>query len=78
MPKLNDRDKLAQQDATLKRLQAEIADTQKRVRAHYAEILHELPVEHLTDREFKDLIGHAVRAGGGASIVALQVLPGIS
>lgn len=75
MPKMTDRERLAKIEADRNRL-AEEADTVRRaLRASYGAIVADLAVETMTEREFRDLLTHAVRAGGNASIAALKALP---
>jgi hypothetical protein len=45
------------------------------VRAGYGVIAAELAIETLTEREFRDVLAHAIRAGGPAAVVALKALP---
>lgn len=75
MPKMTERERLAKIEADRNRL-AEEADTVRRaLRASYGAIVADLAVETMTEREFRDLLTHAVRAGGSASIAALKALP---
>jgi hypothetical protein len=34
-----------------------------------------LPVERISEKEFRDLIGQAIRTGGSPAIAALKALP---
>jgi hypothetical protein len=76
MPKMTDRERLAKIE-TDQRLLADEADTVRRsLRAHYGQLVADLPVERLTERDFRDLLLQAVRVGGGTAVHALKGLPG--
>ncbi|MFC3215425.1 hypothetical protein [Novosphingobium panipatense] len=38
-------------------------------------MIAEMPVEKLTEREFRELLTQAVRVGGGAALTAIKGLP---
>src|SRR3546814_20173219 len=44
------------------------------LRTQYGKLVTELPVERLSEREFRDVIGQAIRVGGSAAIAALKGL----
>jgi hypothetical protein len=75
MPKMTDRERLAKLEADQKTLAREAESVRQVVRAHYGSIAAELPVESLSEREFRDVLTHAIRVGGGASVGALKALP---
>ena len=75
MPKLTDREKLADLDKRQRQLANEAESVRRNLRARYGDLLAELPVERLSEREFRDLITQALRTGGAAAIPALKALP---
>lgn len=75
MPKISDRDKLAELVERQKKVGDEIAETRQRVRARYAEIVGGLAVEELSEREFREMLMLALKAGGAAAVAALKALP---
>ncbi|MDB5581542.1 MAG: hypothetical protein JWR80_6718 [Bradyrhizobium sp.] len=75
MPKLTERERLADLESRQRKLAQELDDARKALRARYATIVPELRVERLTEREFRDLLTLAIRAGGPAALAALKPLP---
>ena len=75
MPKMTDRERLAKIEAEQHSLAAEAERVRRTVRGHYGGLVADLPVELLTEREFREVIGLAVRAGGAAALAALKALP---
>lgn len=75
MPKMNERERLAKIEADQRRLSEEADAVRRSLRASYGSIVAELAVETLSEREFKDLVAQAIRAGGTAAIAALKTLP---
>lgn len=78
MPKMTDRERLAKIEADQQSLAQEAETVRRALRAHYGKIATELAVERLSERDFRDVLSHAIRAGGGAAIAALKALPGAS
>ncbi|HUD91741.1 hypothetical protein [Sphingobium sp.] len=72
MPKLNDRDRLADLEARQSKIAQEILDARRALRGKYASILNDMEVEKLSEKDFRDLVQHAIRVGGPASITALK------
>lgn len=75
MPKMTDRERLAKIEADRSRLADEADAVRRSLRASYGAITAQLAVETLTEREFRELITQAIRAGGNASVSALKALP---
>ncbi|MDO6415352.1 hypothetical protein Q4F19_13240 [Sphingomonas sp. BIUV-7] len=75
MPKLTERERLAKLEADQRALAQEADRVRKTVRAGYGQLVADLAIETLSEREFRELIGHAIRVGGAASIAALKALP---
>ena len=75
MPKMTDRERLAKLEADQRKLADEADAVRRTLRAHYGTLTADLPVEHLTERDFRDLIDHAVRVGGTAAVAALKGMP---
>ncbi|MDB5575688.1 MAG: hypothetical protein JWR80_864 [Bradyrhizobium sp.] len=75
MPKLTERERLTDLESRQRKLAQELDEARRTLRARYAAIVPELGVERLTEREFRDLLTLAIRAGGAASLAALKPLP---
>ena len=75
MPKLSERDRLAELVARQKRLDDDIITARHALRERYARIIPELAVEKLTEREFRDLVDQAIGIGGAAALAALKACP---
>jgi hypothetical protein len=75
MPKMTDRERLAKIETDQRNLAQEAETVRRGLRAHYGKLATELPVERLSEREFRDVLGQAIRVGGGAAIAALKGLP---
>lgn len=75
MPKMTDREKLADLDKRQHMLAQEAEAVRRTLRARYGTMLADLAVEQLSEREFRDLVTQAVRIGGTAALTALKALP---
>lgn len=78
MPKMTDRERLAKIEADQHNLAQEAETVRRGLRAHYGRLTAELPVERLSEREFREVLTHAIRVGGGAAIAALKGLAAIA
>ncbi|WP_256869054.1 hypothetical protein [Sphingobium lactosutens] len=78
MPKMTDRERLAKIEADQQSLAQEAETVRQALRAHYGKIATDLAVERLSEREFRDVLSHAIRVGGGAAIAALKPLSAAS
>ncbi len=75
MPKMTERDRLADLEARQRKIADEVKSARQALRERYAGIVAEAPVEMLTEREFRDILTHATRTGGAAAVQALKGLP---
>lgn len=75
MPKMTDRERLADLEARQRKMVEEVEKTRNTLRGKYAAIVPELGIEILTEREFRDILAAAIRVGGAATIAALKTLP---
>lgn len=75
MPKMTDRERLADLEARQRKMVEEVEKTRRALRGKYAALVPDLAVEHLTEREFRDVVSAAIRVGGAAAIAALKGLP---
>lgn len=75
MPKMTERERLAKIEADQQSLAQEAETVRRGLRAQYGKLATELAVERLSEREFRDVLMHAIRVGGGAAIAALKALP---
>jgi len=77
MPKQTDRERLTDLESRRRKLDDEVETARRALRGKYAAVVSELAVETLTEREFRDLLGHAIRAGGVPALAALKALPAL-
>ncbi|MEG8223022.1 hypothetical protein OSJ57_20765 [Sphingomonas sp. HH69] len=75
MPRMTERERLADLEARQRKVAQEIDHARRALRGRYAAIVSELPIEFLTERELRDILTHAIRAGGAASVATLKALP---
>lgn len=78
MPKMTDRERLAKIEADQRNLAQEAETVRRGLRAHYGKLAMELAVERLSEREFRDVLGQAIRVGGASALAALKTLPALS
>ncbi len=74
MPKITDREKLAELRERQKRVSEEIEQTRTRVRDRYARIVTDLAVEELSEREFREVLTLALQLGAEPVLTALKAL----
>ena len=74
MPKKSERDRLADLVERQKKVGEEIEAARAQVRARYARIVADMPIEDLTERDFRDVLGQGLRGGGNAALTALKAL----
>jgi hypothetical protein len=75
MPRLNERERLADLESRCRKLEDEVENARRALRGKYAAAVLDLAIETLTEREFRDVLSHAIRTGGSSAIAALKVLP---
>lgn len=75
MPKMTDRERLADLEARQRKMIEEVGKARSALRGKYAAIVPELAVETLTEREFREVLIAAIRVGGITAIAALKALP---
>jgi hypothetical protein len=78
MPKMTERERLADLEARQRKMSEEVDKARRALRGKYAALVPDLPVEQLTEREFRDLLTAAIRVGGAAAIGVLKPLPDAS
>lgn len=78
MPKMTDRERLADLETRQRKMGDEVEKTRRALRGKYAAIVPELAVEQLTEREFRDVLTAAIRVSGAAAIAVLKPLPDAS
>lgn len=75
MPKMTERERLADLEARQRKVAEEVESARRALRDRYAGMVTDLPIEALTERDFKDLLTHAIRVGGSQALAALKALP---
>ncbi|MBF7013766.1 hypothetical protein QUC32_02805 [Novosphingobium resinovorum] len=75
MPKMTERDRLADLEARQRKMHDELENARRALRGKYAAMIPEIAVEKLTEKEFRDLLNQAIRTGGHAAVTALKGLP---
>ena len=74
MPKMNDRERLADLEARERKLAQEVLGARRALRGRYASMVEELAVEQLSERAFREIVGHAIRIGGDRAMEALRAI----
>lgn len=72
MPKMSDREKLADLAAKSRKIAEEMDATRQRMRERYSAIVTALPVEGYSEREFRDAMALLVKLDATAAIAALK------
>ena len=75
MPKQTPRERLADLEARQRAIADEANTVRRSLRQHYGNLVDDIAVESLTEREFRDVLVQAIRAGGTAAVAALKALP---
>ncbi|WCT80096.1 hypothetical protein [Novosphingobium humi] len=75
---MTERDRLADLEARQRKLTEDLEDARRMVRGKYAAMMHDLPVEKLSEREFRELLTQAIRVGGTAALAAMKGLSPMS
>ena len=75
MPKMTERERLADLEARQRKVAEEVETARRALRDRYAVMVTDLPIEALTERDFKDLLTHGIRVGGSQALAALKTLP---
>lgn len=75
MPRLTERDRLEELEARERKAIDEAETARRNLREKYADVLRDMTVERISEREFRDVISHAIRVGGGACVAALKAIP---
>ena len=75
MPKMTERDRLADLETRQRKMNDELESARRSLRGKYAAMIAEVPVEKLTERDFRELLTQAIRVGGCVALSALKGLP---
>lgn len=75
MPKMTERERLADLEARQRKVAEEVETARRALRCKYASTVLDMPIEALSEREFRDVLAYAIRVGGTAALVALKALP---
>jgi hypothetical protein len=74
MPKMTERERLAKIESDQKKLADEAETVRRTLRTSYGAICADLAVERLSEREFREIVSHAIRLGGGTTLAMLKPL----
>lgn len=77
MPRLTNREKLAELEVRHRKIAEDIEAARQAVRQGYTGLLTRLPVEQWSERELKDVLEQGLRVGAPAAIAALKALPSL-
>lgn len=75
MPKMKERERLADLETRQRKVTQDVENARRALRGKYAAMVSDLPIESLSEREFKDVLTHAIRVGGILAVSALKALP---
>lgn len=78
MPKMTERDRLADLETRQRKLTEDLEAARRALRSKYAAMVNDVPIETLTEREFRELLTQAIRVGGSAALTALKELPPVT
>jgi chemotaxis response regulator CheB len=72
MPKLSERERLADLVERQQKIAEEIETAQRRLRERYGALVSQMPVEGIAERDFREVVLLALKLGGPAAIGALK------
>lgn len=75
MPKWNERDRLAELEERRRKAAEDVEKARHALRGKCADLIRALPLERLAEHDLREIVAQAIRAGGGAAIIALKALP---
>lgn len=75
MPKLTQRDRLSELEERQRKASEELDKARRDLRGKYTAQLCDLPVEKLAERDLREIVMQAIRAGGAPALAALKALP---
>lgn len=75
MPKMSERERLADLEAKQRKLAAEIDTARIALRGRYADIAREMALEAFNEREFREAMTLLVRLGPGSTLQLLRQDP---
>lgn len=76
MPKLTERDRLAELVERQRRTTEELEKARGDLRGKCLDHLRDLAVEMLSERELREIVIQAIRVGATVAVTALKALPG--
>ncbi len=74
MPKMSERERLADLEARQRKMADEVETARRTLRERYAALIPDLAVETMSEREFRDIVSEAIRVGGSNAAAALKAL----